>query len=605
MKTSRRARNRRKVWTGLLLSLFLATTLVGFLYFREQIPQDTTIDRSALLDREIPKDAPNIRMVDGTAQAGIQFRHFDGVRSSTILEDMGSGVAWADIDNDGWQDLFLVNYSVQPPGEESPSTLPATSRLYHNLGNGQFEDISKTAGLDLQMRGMGAAWADIDNNGYLDLLVTGIDAIRLFRNNGDGTFTEITDESGIGQREGFWAGAVWGDMNRDGYVDLYVAGYIDYFEIPDMGEMANHHEPPSINPSVFDPTPNLLFLNQGDGTFREAASAFDVANEGGKSLQPSWIDLNGDHYPELYVANDVTDNTFYLNIRGERFANISYAAKIADYRGSMGLAIGDWNNNMNLDLFITHWIAQENALYNNLGLDTSRGYPNFRDEADRFGLGQSSLDAVGWGTFFLDLDNDGRLDLFVANGHTNQHRDRPEALIGQRDLLYWNRSNEEGFYEIGKRSGEYFSQQDVSRGAAWADMDNDGRPDIYVMHHGGRGALLRNTTETDNDWIQISLTGTQSNRAAIGTSLILYTTAGIQHRVVGLQPSYLSQNSLVQHFGMSRHIRADSLEIQWTSGYQQTFRELPTNEILQITEGEASWKVWSPATLNSSTENHR
>lgn len=584
-----------KAWGGILLSLLFTSVLLGYIYFRDQSTRVTDANRSARLDRNIPKDAPEIRLEDSTEEAGIHFRHFDGNRSSTILEDMGPGIAWADIDNDGWQDLFLINYSVHPPGTTNLDHPPATCRLYRNRGDGTFEDVTVRSGLDLQLRGMGASWADIDNDGHVDLLVTGVDTIRLFRNNGNGTFTDITDESGIGNREGFWAGAVWGDMNRDGYVDLYVAGYIDYFEIPDAGELADLHEPPSINPSVFDPISNLLLMNQGDGTFRETAETLGVENGEGKSLQPVWVDINDDLYPELYVANDVTDNALFLNLRGERMPNISYPAKIADYRGSMGLAIGDWDNDLDLDLFITHWIAQENALYNNLGMNSSRGYPDFRDEADRFGLGQSSLDAVGWGTFFLDFDNDGRQDLFVANGHTNQHRDQPDQLIGQRDLLYWNRNNTEGFFEIGGSAGSYFTRREVSRGAAWADYNNDGWPDLYVMHHGGIGALLRNSTKRDHHWLQVSLTGTDSNHSAIGATLVLYSEIGPQKRVVGMQPSYLSQSSLVQHFGLGDHAGADSLDIVWPSGQRQRFRDLPSDEILIITEGETSWRTQSDA----------
>lgn len=582
------SRRQKKIfgWSLLLASIFLiASAAIWFIQ-----PEKTTASNDGLtskLERALPRDLPPIQFRDVSKKAGINFQHFHGTRGSRITEDMGSGAAWVDYNSDGFQDLFVVNNSgPMDMSQEQFLNSPATSKLYQNKGDGTFTDVTSQAGLELRMHGMGTAWADIDNNGTIDCLVTGYNQLRLFSNNGDGTFQEITKQAGLNEFHEFWAGADWGDANNDGYLDLYVTGYISYFEIPDVNEIKELHEPPSINPSVFDPVANLFFINNGDGTFREAASEIGLENARGKGLEAAWMDLTDDHLPELYVTNDVSDNALYRNTGDFEFLDISYPAKAADYRGSMGLAVGDWNGDLDLDLFITHWVAQENAFYSNMWTDDGSGMLFFRDEADRYGLGQSSIDYVGWGTFFFDVDNDTRLDLYVANGHTNQHTDRPEKMVEMRDLLYWNRNNEDGFYEIGEVSGDYFSREFVGRGAAYADYNNDGRLDLFIVNHDGPGILLENQTETKNSWLQISLEGATSNRSAIGTSLRLYTNNSTQIRQVGVQASYLSQNSLLQHFGLHDNTSVDSLIVEWPSGQIDRFYDLKANQIIKITEGQ-------------------
>ena len=586
------SRRQKKIfgWFLLFVSIFLIASAAIWVI---QPGRNHSLDDglTSKLDRDLPDDLPDVQFQNISKEAGIHFKHFYGTRGSRITEDMGSGVVWIDYNSDGFQDLFIVNNSgpMDMPEKEFQAS-PATSKLYRNNGDGTFSDVTSQAGLDLRIHGMGTAWADIDNNGTIDCLVTGYNQLRLFSNNGDGTFREITKEAGLNGYKGFWAGTAWGDVNNDGYVDLYVTGYISYFEIPNVNEIKNLHEPPSINPSVFDPIANLFFMNNGDGTFLEAAGEFGVDNPQGKGLEAAWIDLTGDHLPELYVTNDVSDNALFRNTGNLKFIDISYPAKAADYRGSMGLAVGDWNGDLDLDLFITHWIAQENAFYSNLWSDEGNGMLFFRDEADKYGVGQSSLDYVGWGTFFFDMDNDTRLDLYVANGHTNQHTDQPEKMIGMRDLLYWNRNNEEGFYEIGETAGDYFGEEYVGRGAAYADFNNDGRLDLFVVNHNGPGILLENLTETQNNWLQVSLEGTTSNRSALGTKLRLHTEYGIQIRQVGVQSSYLSQNSLVQHFGLKKSQTVDSLIVEWPGGKAEHFFDIQANQIIKIVEGAGKYR---------------
>ncbi|MGM0507498.1 MAG: FG-GAP repeat domain-containing protein, partial [Bacteroidota bacterium] len=485
-------RQKRAGWAFLfLITVFMITPAI--VWWIAQPSGDTPISDglTSTLGRNLPDDLPPIRFENTTRQAGIRFKHFHDRRGSRITEDMGSGVAWIDYDNDGWQDLFVVNNAgPMDLSREAFQQSPATTKLYRNQGDGTFEDVTAASGLELRLHGMATAWADFDNDGNIDCLITGYNQLLLFRNRGDGTFEDITERAGLASYDGFWAGATWGDADGDGFVDLYITGYLSYFEIPDVNEIKELHEPPSINPSVFDPIGNLLFINRGDGTFEERSETGGVQNPNGKGLEAAWIDLNGDHKPELYVANDVTDNALYHNIGRNKFRDISYSSNVADYRGSMGIAVGDWDGDQDFDLFVTHWVAEENALYTNL-VDHTTGDRmfNFRDEADRYGLGQSSLDAVGWGTFFFDIDNDARLDLFVTNGHTNQHSDNPEKLIGMKDFLYWNRNNEDGFYEVGSVSGDYFQQSHVGRGAAYADYNRDGRLDLFIVNHDGPGHI--------------------------------------------------------------------------------------------------------------------
>lgn len=586
-------RKRRVVYTSALLIIFLTTVIAWVWKDRTDEKSSDRNDNSEItsrLSRDIPADIPEVNFEDITERAGIQFKHFYNVRGKKIAEDMGSGVAWIDYNNDGWDDLFIVNYSA--PHEATNEELQnssTTSKLYRNNGDETFTDVSEKTGLDLRVRGMGTAWADYNNDGWIDCLVTTFGENHLFRNNGNGTFTEVSDESNIGGMEGFWAGASWGDYNRDGFVDLYIAGYVDYFDIPVDESMADLQEPPSINPSVFEPVRNLLYRNNGDGTFTELAEEAGVANPNGRSLQAAWIDINNDMLPDLYVTNDVSDNMLYRNIGDGTFMNISYPAKIADYRGSMGLAVGDWNGDEDLDFFISHWIAQENALYDNLwGESGSEGMIFFKDESDRLGLGQSSLKYVGWATSFIDIENNGRPDLFVVNGHTNQVLNETLKLEGMNDQLYLNLNNEEGFYEISEIAGDYFKEKYVGRGGAVADFNNDGLPDLFILNHNGPGILLKNQTKVQNNWLQVQLEGSESNRSALGAKIRLVSENSVQIRQLGSQGSYLSQNSLTEHFGLHTDTIVDSLLILWPSGNETVLTGLDVNQKIIVREGMES-----------------
>lgn len=561
-------------------------------------PGDAVAGLTAALARDLPPDYPRVAFEDVSVPAGITFRHFRGVRSSQLPEDMGSGAAWGDFDNDGWQDLFLVNFAGPlTMSDDARRASGATTALYRNNGDGTFSDVAAAAGVALRINGMGAEWADMDNDGFLDLFVTAYGHNVLFRNNGNGTFSDATETAGVRAPFGFWTGPAWGDYDRDGWVDLYVTGYVQY-DPNHVRAVSKHYdveEPASINPSSFPPMANLLYHNEGNGRFTELAVPTGVANPEGRGLEASWTDFDDDGWPDLYLANDVSDNVLYRNLGNGSFVDVSHAARVADYRGAMGIAVGDWDGDTDMDMVVTHWIAQENALYTNKTADRRAASPGdgsqsmqFMDEADRYGLGQISLDYIGWGTAFFDADNDGRLDLWVTNGSTFQDRDDPRWLVPMPDQLFWNRSVREGFFNLSSVAGAYFTEEFVGRGTAFADYDNDGDVDVFILNHDGPGILLRNASDTIGNWLEVRLEGRVSNRSALGAKLRIVAGGTHQVREVGAQSSYLSQNSLVQHFGLGQALAVDTLEVRWPSGTRQTLLGLTGNALVTVVEATAT-----------------
>jgi enediyne biosynthesis protein E4 len=591
-------RRRKVIITALIGVVMIAVILAGMYMLTPEkttyLPGKDTEGLTTGLNRNIPEDYPRVTYADATKSAGINFRHFSGERTFQLPEDMGSGAAWGDYDNDGWADIFIVN-SAGPvtAGEKVPQDSPATCALYHNNGDGTFTDVSRQAGVDIKCWGMAAAWGDYDNDLLPDIFVSAFGKNHLFHNNGDGTFSEVNDRAGLADYEGFWAGATWGDFNRDGYLDLYVCGYVKYTyqTLMEKNMQYDVEVPSSINPSSFAPERNLLFKNNGDGTFSEIGKKAGVAGSNGRSLSASWADLDEDGWPDIYVANDVSDNVLYKNRGDGTFQEISHKALVADYRGAMGLAAGDWDGDTDYDMFVTHWVAQENALYSSLfaqlaSSDAPLRELRFMDEADRFGLGQIALDFIGWGTSFFDYDNDGRLDLFVANGSTFQQKDDPRLLVPMRDLLFWNKGNKEGFFDVSPVSGDVFGEKYVGRGAAFGDYDNDGDIDILIVNNGGPAKLLRNEGGTGHNWLEIRLEGVKSNTSAIGAKMRVVTRESVQVRQAGAQGNYCSQNSLVQHFGLGQASRIDTLEVTWPTGQMQRFLDLQANQIIKVVEGQ-------------------
>jgi len=608
-------RKRQIAWTGVLSTVLVvgADVIVSALSApdEEYLPGEDVEGLTATLARDLPEDYPRVTFTDVAAEAGIDWRHFGGTRSSQLPEDMGSGAAWGDYDGDGWPDLFLVNIARPLMAVADDTASDARSALYRNLGDGTFRDVSAEAGIDHATTGMAAAWADYDGDGDLDLVVTAYGRNTLYRNEGDATFSDESAPTGVGKEVGFWTGAAWGDYDRDGRPDLYVTGYAQYSPGANAGLRALQYEvevPASLNPSSFRPERNLLFHNEGDGTFAEVAARAGVEGADGRSLSAVWADFDADGWLDLYVANDVSDNALYRNRGDGTFENVSHAALVADYRGAMGLAVGDWDGDGDADLFITHWIAQENALFSSRLADGRSAGPadgrvagradgpapadlplQFLDEADRFGLGQIALDYVGWGTSFFDYDNDGRLDLFVANGSTFEKKDDRELLEPMTDQLFWNRGSEEGFYDVSPVGGAYFGERRVGRGAAFADYDRDGDVDVVVVNHGEAPSLLRNDGGNRASWLEIVLAG-----SPVGARVRLVAGGRAQLRWLGAQSSYLSQNSSVLHFGLGEATSVDTVEVSWPDGTLDTWTGIAARRAIRLAPGGApSEELWA------------
>jgi hypothetical protein len=534
-----------------------------------------------VLERQIDPGMVSFRFEDVAERAGIRFQHFPDRRRSLLPEDMGSGVAWGDYDNDGWIDLFVVNMrgSILDSAEGE-----GRCALYRNNGDGSFSDVSAAAGMDLAVHGMAAAWGDYDNDGSLDLYLSTYGPNHLLRNNGDGTFSDIGTQAGVAD-PGFGAGVAWVDFDRDGWLDLYLTNYVQFeyrqADLARAGSQYGTEIPYTLNPSSYAPAPNRLFRNLGDGSFDEVASIAAVSDPEGRSLQPVWFDFDLDGWPDLYVANDVSKNGVFRNLGDGRFMDIGASSLAADYRGAMGLAVADYNRNGSLDLFITHWLAQENVLFENMtgsGFDAKHSDRIFFMEVgESHGLGYSSLRMVGWATGFADFDNDGMTDLWVVNGHTMEERDNREQLIGQPLQLY-RQLDGRGFFEIASAAWPE-ARPMVGRGGAHADFDGDGRVDLAISQHGGRLILLRNVSDSSGNWLALRLRQQQRNRFAVGARVALRIGDRWQTAQVLAGSSYLSQDGSDLHFGLGTATQADALRVHWPDGSVQELGPLASGRV--------------------------
>ena len=591
------SRRRRLIFRYSAFSLGLVAAAAGGVVFVLREPPEKYSPGGVIegitseLQRSLPEDYPRVTFSDVAAETGIDFRHFPGERSSQLPEDMGSGAAWGDYDGDGDLDLYICDIA-HGLGDAENAGQAGGNRLFRNQGEGTFLDVTAAAGVGYMGLGLGAAWADYDNDGHLDLAVSAYGKLILYRNLGNGSFDDVSLASGLAGHQGFWTGLSWADYDRDGLADLYVCGYVRYDFKPEYAGLSSRQYaqviPFTLNPSSYKPERNLLFGNNGDGSFREIARQAGVENRDGRSLSAAWSDFDQDGWPDLYVANDVSDNAMYRNRGDGTFEDISHPAWVADYRGAMGLALGDFDNDQDTDIFVTHWLAQENGFYWNL-LRTPESNSNanplkFTDIADMVGLGQISLQMIGWGTSFLDYDNDGQLDLFVANGSTFQRRDDPSRLVPMTNHLYWQKSQQAGYFEVGVVSGEAFRQAYVGRGAAFADYDNDGDVDVFVVNHQGAPLLLRNDGGNGKNWLKVRLRCNRSNRSAFGARVTIETETGTQFREIGSQPSYLSQNALEAHFGLAHAETVRQVRVVFPSGVEHALEGVAANQTLVIEE---------------------
>ena len=534
---------------------------------------------------------------DVTEAAGIGFVHSKGKRSSLLPEDVGSGAGFADYDNDGHIDLYVVN-NPGPLDVEITEASPGNV-LYRNNGDSTFTDITEKAGVGDRGYGMGCIFGDYDNDGYLDLYVTNYGPNVLYRNNGDGTFTDVTEKAGVGETQ-WGTGAAFGDYDNDGDLDLYVPNYIDHdleklAEAQKVSQQYGQSVPRILNPHSFEPQDNVFYRNNGDGTFTDVTAELGVESRGGRSLQAIFTDFDLDGDLELYVANDLSPNFLYRNNGDGTFTDVSDASWAADFRGSMGLATGDYDGDGDLDLFMSHWIEQENALYSNMWNEEGAmrgesakagGIQPIRLVDDSYGasLGEESLKYVGWGTDLFDYDNDGDLDIFVANGHTFQYLDNYDLLIPQKDQFF--RYDGDGvFTDVSAATGIAALPYRVGRGVAFGDYDNDGDVDIFIVNNHDRGVLLRNEGGNRNNWLHVKLIGTKGNRDAVGARIRLKAGDLIQLREINAGASYLSFNSLTAEFGLVKETTVDWIEVIWPGGNTERFTGIGLNQRVTLTEG--------------------
>jgi hypothetical protein len=534
-------------------------------------------------------DAPSITFRDVTQQAGIRFTHNTGAFGKKYLpETMGPGVAFIDYDNDGWPDIFLVN-GMDWPGHVQKHTTP---KLYHNNHDGTFTDVTHKAGLDIEMYGMGVAVGDYDNDGFDDLFVTAYGQNRLFHNNGNGTFTDVTQKAGLLGRKEFSTSAAWVDYDRDGHLDLVVANYVQWSPETDLYCTLDGKSKSYCTPESYKGTSVRLWHNRGDATFEDATQKAGLADATSKTLGVAVLDYDNDGWPDLLFSNDTQPNKLYRNNGNGTFTEKGVVAGIAFSedgvaRAGMGVDAADYDHSGNPSLLITNFSNQMLSLYHNEG----RGL--FVDEAPRSDIGRASLLTLGFGCFFFDYDLDGWPDVFVANGHIDADIQRVQTGVKYAMPPHLFRNLGKGkFAEVTKSMGAAFSLPRVARGAAYADINNDGRLDLLISTNGGAAVLFRNEAATAatagaaNRSLRIKLIGTKSNRDGIGAIVKLATGGETQTQMLRSGSSYLSASELVLTFGLAQRDAADSVEIRWPSGAIEKLANIHAGQTVTVTEGK-------------------
>jgi hypothetical protein len=523
---------------------------------------------------------------DVTARAGITFVHQSGATPNKyMMETFGSGVAWIDIDNDGFQDLYFVNGAVG-----------ASNILYRNNRNGTFSNITEssgTGGNSSKGYKTGVAVGDYDNDGLLDLFITAYGPDILYRNLGNGKFADVTATAGVAGDPTEWGtSAGFFDYDRDGDLDLYVANYVDFRmdENPWCGDRKPGYRM-YCNPTIFDGTASRLYRNNGNGTFADASKAAGIANPAGKGLGVVFCDYDRDGDSDIYVANDLVRNFLYRNNGDGTFQDVAYAASVGfDINGKpqagMGVDCGDVDGDGLPELFVTNFSEELNTLYKNHGDGT------FQDVTQQIGLGSGFL-PLGFGTKMYDYDNDGDLDIHVTTGHVidNVKLYTPALSYEQKDLLYENAGGK--FKDVSALAGGALQNTRVGRGLAVADFDNDGFLDVAISSLGRRGVLLRNRGVSKNNWLEIRAEGTTSNKFGLGATVRVQTAGGLQVREINNAASYQSANDIRLHVGLGAAKTIPQIEILWPSGIRQMLKDVAVNQILTVKEaGEHSPKVF-------------
>ncbi len=527
---------------------------------------------------------PLFQLKDVTSQAGIDFRHNSGAYGGKFLpETLGSGCAFLDYDSDGYPDILLVN-SMDWPGHKR---IRSALKLYKNNRNGTFSDVTRAAGLDIELYGMGVAVGDYNNDGFPDILITCVGQNHLFLNTGKGNFRDVSKSSGLGNRMAFSTSALWFDYDRDGHLDLFVCNYVNWSPEHDVFCSLDGKNKSYCTPEAYRGETCWLFHNRGDGTFEDVTAASGIFDTSSKSLGVAMLDFDQDGWPDLFVANDTQPNKLYRNLRNGKFKDAAVEAGLAfsadgKARAGMGVDVGDFENSGRPGIAITNF---DNEM---VGLYRSPSAGQFDDVSLAAGVGGPSKTTLGFGCGFADLDLDGRLDLVIANGHIDDTVRNIRGNVGyaQPPHLFLNLGNGK-FQDVVDTNGGDFAAPRVGRGLAFADFDRDGDVDLLLTTNNGPAYLFRNDLHSGSRALRLHLTGTKSNRDAIGAVVRIYHGGETQMRTVRGGSSYLSQSELPLTFGVGKSDRVDRLAVEWPSGTTQEFKNVSTAKAYELHENEA------------------
>jgi hypothetical protein len=523
-----------------------------------------------------------IHFRDITAQAGIHFTHNNGGFGKKWLpETMGPGCAFIDYDNDGYPDILLINGNDFPGHSHAGAT---TLKLYHNNGNGTFTDVTRKAGLAVPMFGFGVAVGDYDNDGFDDIFVTALGQSHLFHNNGNGTFTDVTKSAGMWGPNEFSTGAAWVDYDRDGKLDLVVANYVQWSEQGDLYCTLDGAHKSYCTPESYKGTSMRLWHNLGGGKFEDATQRSGLGDPTSKSLGIAVLDYNGDGWPDIVIANDTQPNKLYLNKKDGTFEERGVAAGIGFSedgiaRAGMGVDAADYDHSGHASIMISNFANQMVSLYHN------EGNGLFVDEAPQSEVGRATLVTLGFGCFFFDYDNDGWQDIFVADGHIEDQIERVQKRVSYAEPPHLFRNLGGGkFTEVTAQMGNAFSAPKVARAAAYADIDNDGFLDVLLTTNAGPTYLFHNEGGTNHS-LRVKLMGTKSNRDGIGAVVRVASGSDKQWKMLRSGSSYLAQSELVLTFGLGSLTKADSIEIQWPSGQVDKLSNIDAGQTVTVQEG--------------------
>ena len=547
---------------------------------------------AAILPHQLRAAAPPplpFRLTDVTTSAGLRFHHYSGAFGGKFLpETLGSGCAFLDYDADGWPDILLVN-GTDWPGHVSQRT---TLQLYRNNRNGTFTDVTHAAGLDVpDLYGMGVAVGDYNNDGFPDILITAVGQNHLFRNTGKGTFVDVTKSAGLSNRQAFSTSALWFDYDRDGRLDLFVCNYVKWSPEHDVFCSLDGKHKSYCTPEAYRGQTCWLFHNRGDGTFEDVTATSGIFDSSSKSLGVALLDYDQDGWPDLIVANDTQPNKLYRNNRNGTFKEVAVDAGVAfsidgKARAGMGVDAADFANTGVQGIAITNF---DNEM---LGLYRPTGKNSYDDIAISAGVGAATKPMLGFGCVFADFDLDGHLDLALANGHIDETVRNIRGNVGyaQPPQLFLNQGNGT-FRDVAQAAGPDFAQPKVGRGLACADFDRDGDLDLLLTTNNGPAHLYRNDQlENDpqraNHSIRFHLIGTQSNRDAIGAIVRLESGGIAQSRMVKSGSSYLSQSEFPLTFGLGRRDQADRIVIQWPNGRTEEFKNLKAGKTYECKEAK-------------------